>query len=407
MEHDRRDEEKQPVASDGGFEQLLQESLDHPGTVVLGEKVQARVFNIGKDYLFLDLGAREEGLLPRAELETDGELSVEVGDTITVLPLQIRDGAVICGHRLGAAMTSSENAGDRDLAWATLQEAFDQGMPVEGTVKELNKGGFTVTVMSQRAFCPISQIENGFCSEAEQHLGRTYSFLVQELDTSGRNLVVSRRRLLQEEAEEKAAELWQRLEEGGVYDGRVSSVKGYGAFVDIGGIEGLLHVSEIDYDRVDDPASALEPGQPVRVTIKSIDWAKRRISLSRKALLEDPWLEVSRELAEGQVASGRVVRLAQFGAFVELRRGVEGLVHISEMGQGKRLNSPREAVQVGDAVQVRVLQVDLERRRMSLSLDDVDGSSDRPSNPPPHRPAKSSPGLGTLGDLLGNALKKK
>lgn len=397
-----------PKKTADSFEKLLEESMAAQGEVSLGEKVQAKIFNIGKDYVFLELGSREEGLLPREEVMEDDNLTVAVGDTISVFTLKIRDGAVLCGLRVGSG-GAVEKSADKDMALASLRDAFESAMPVEGTVKEVIKGGFSVTVMTMRAFCPISQIDDSYCETPEEHLGHSYDFLVIELDGSGRNIVLSRRRLLEQATEELARDLWKSIEVGAVYSGTVSSLKSYGAFVDIGGIEGLLHVSEIDYERVDDPFDAFKKGEKIRVIVKSIDHEKKRVSLSRKALLEDPWIDAAETIKERAVMTGEVVRLAPFGAFVELKKGVEGLVHISEMGKGKRLRTPREAAREGDKVQVRVLSVDLEKRRISLSMDDLDDENaldDEALKAQRRERDNSGKGLGTFGDLFKDKLKK-
>lgn len=389
------------------FEQLLQDSFDSQVKLSVGEKVHARVFKIGKEYIFLDLGAREEGILPRSEVEENGEVTVAEGDTITVYTVKFRDGAMLCGLRVGAPGTS-DMPGDKEVAMATIRDAYENGLPIEGTVKEVVKGGFSVHIMSIRAFCPISQISNQYCAEPEEHLGHVYGFLIIELDGSGRNIVLSRRRLLEAEAEEMAKVTWEQLQIGEVREGTVSNIMSYGAFIEVGGVEGLLHVSEIDYDRVDDPHDHLTVGQKLQVQIKGIDQEKKRISLSRKALLDDPWLEAARAIKEGEIMEGTVARLERFGAFVELRKGVEGLVHISEMGAGRRLRSPHEVVRTGDKVTVKVLKFEDERRRISLSMDEAQKDSDEsmPTREEMPRGPKPNRSLGTFGDLFAEKLKK-
>lgn len=395
--------------SNNDFAAMFEQSLNSHGSVPMGEKVQAKVVSIGKEHIYLDLGIREDGLLQKTEMEVDGELTVAVGDTITVLPIRMRDGAVTCASRVGAA-GAKERSGDKDLALATLQEAYESNMPVEGNVKEVIKGGFSVTLMGLRAFCPISQIDNSYCETPEEHVGHSYSFVVIELDGQGRNIVVSRRKLLEVAAEELAKETWGTLEVGAVHEGVVSNVRSYGAFVDIGGVEGLLHVSEISYERVDDPNDHLSKGQRVRVAIKTIDPDQKRIALSMRMLAEDPWVEASHTLEEGQILEGQVVRLTTFGAFVEIQKGVEGLVHISEMGGGKRLHTPHEVVTVGDNVSVKVLSVDPDSHRISLSMNDaadaeaIKEETERKADFKAR--SKAGQSLGTFGDLLGKHLKK-
>jgi small subunit ribosomal protein S1 len=392
------------------FAEMLEASMSGRRLVPVGEKVQGTVVSIGREYVFLDLGSRAEGLLPVSDVTVDGKVTVAKGDRLTVLATAVRDGAVMCALRLGTS-PSHDQKSEKGAALDALREARDAGVAVDGTVKEVIKGGFSVTVLGFRAFCPISQIQRGYCDTPEEHVGRTYSFLLVELDPTGRNIVVSRRKLLDAEAEERAASLWQTLEEGAVMSGTVSSLRSYGAFVDLGGVEGLLHVSEIAHERIEDPKDLLTEGQMVQVVIKDIDRERRRISLSLKALTEDHWLTAAERIAEGQLRKGSVSRLARFGAFVELEKGVEGLLHVSELGQGRRVVTPREVLREGQEVVVRVLSVDLERRRISLTLADEDedraAAAEAMESLRAQAAVKGGKGLGTLGDLMGPALKRK
>ena len=371
-----------------------------------GDQVEATVVSLSGDTVFLDLGTRSEALLNREEvLDEDGEPTVAVGDRLTVFVVGWRQGSLRCALRFGAG----DKAADNTAALAALRDAYEGQIPVEGTVKEVIKGGYRVEVMGQRAFCPISQISKVFCDTPEQHLEQTYGFQIIEYKEDGRNLVLSRRVLQEREAEERAAELWQRLEVGSVHQGTVSSLQSYGAFVDIGGIDGLVHVSEIAHTRVSDSKEVLSVGQSVQVQIKEIDQENQKISLSLKALLDDPWTAALEELTAGRTTSGRVVRLAQFGAFVELRPGVEGLVHISKMSEGKRIHHPREVVAEGAEVTVRILEIDAERKRISLALEDADAEAIRSATESyrKEQSQQSSQSMGTLGDLLQAKQKQK
>jgi len=283
--------------------------------------------------------------------------------------------------------------------------AQENGMPVEGTVAESVKGGFSVTVMGQRAFCPISQIDNKYTENPADHVGQTYVFEIVKIEENGRNIVVSRRRLLAREAEIHAEKIWITLAVGQVLEGTVSTLKPYGAFVDVGGIEGLLHVSELSFNRVNDPKDMLAVGQKLNVAIKDIDRDKKKISLSLKSLLKDPWIEVTDSLSVGLVIKGKVTRLAQFGAFVEIQAGVEGLIHVSEMSPDRHVRTPREVVQEGQAVVVRILELDRERRRIGLALE----SEDEPLTNESVAASTASAvkhGFGTLADKFGKALKQ-
>jgi small subunit ribosomal protein S1 len=392
---------------DEDFEKLLSESEATTAGVAPGEKREAQVISIGKTWIFLDLGVRAEALLPREEVERDGELTVAVGDRITVLTTGSKDGAVLCALKLGAAGAATRGQGDEE-AVAALTDAWESEIPVEGTVKEVNKGGLSVSLMGLRAFCPLSQIERGYCESPDSHVGRTHAFLITRVEEGGRNIVLSRRRLLEREAAERAAETITELAEGQVRDGTVSSLMPYGAFVDIGGIEGLLHVSELSHTRIEDPSKVLEKGQQIRVQIKAIDRDQQKISLSLKSLSRDPFLDVTANLVSGSVLRGRVTRIARFGAFVELAPGVEGLVHISQLAVGRRVNTPREVVQEGEEIDVLVVEVDTEARRIALQRIDEDAEAERVATEEFRRDRKpSSGGMGTFGDLLADKLKKK
>ncbi|MDJ0764606.1 MAG: S1 RNA-binding domain-containing protein [Myxococcota bacterium] len=384
-------------SDDAAFEALLEASSTPQSTIAKGDKIEASVISIGRDYVFLDLGARTEGLLHRGDVETgDGEdTPLAPGDQITVFVTAFRDGAILCGRRMGLA--SSDRLEDKTALMSALKDAFDAGMPVEGVIKESIKGGFSISLMGQRAFCPISQIDDKYCDTPDAFINQTLLFVITKFEESGRNIVVSRRKVLEAEAAEKARALWLEIEVGKTYDGVVSSIQGYGAFVDIGGIQGLLHVSEISYDRVSDPKDLLDVGQQITVAIKAIDREAGRVSLSLKALMTDPWEEAIAVLRSGQVVKGRVSRLAQFGAFVALTPGVEGLVHISQMDATKRIHSPREVVALNQEVTVRILEIDPDQKRISLTMNTEDAEEDWKEN---QNKGRSTGSMGTLGDLF-------
>jgi small subunit ribosomal protein S1 len=390
---------------DVGFEEMLEASFSPTKKIGLGDKVTATVLSIGQDYLFLDLGDRAEGLLMRGEvLGDDGEVRLAEGDPITVYVTAFRDGATLCGLRMGSGAEKPDN---KQAVFDALKEAYDAGMPVEGNVKESIKGGFSVTVMGERAFCPISQIDDKYVETGDAYLGQTYAFEIIKLEENARNIVISRRKLLETENEEKAAELWKTMQPGDTFEGVVAGLKPYGAFVDIGGIQGLLHISEISYERIADPSEVLEAGQALTVSIKDMDPETRKISLSMKALLQDPWTDRAAGLKVNQVLNGKVIRIAEFGAFVALAPGIDGLLHISEMSTERRIQTPREVVSVDDEITVRIQSIDMDARRVSLTLniDNAEGNwaeelaagqGDQPSNG----------SMGTFADLLKNKTTK-
>ncbi len=392
------------------FEDLLNDSFAAEASIAIGQKITARVVSIGAEYVFLDLGTRSEGMVLRDELTRDGELSVKIGDAVEVVTSALKDGAMLCATRLGHS--SVERTDDTAALVAQLQDAFDAGLTVEGKVKEVNKGGFNVDIFGVRAFCPISQIDSSYCDKPDEHVGRTYEFVITRLENDGRNVVVSRRILLQRAAELAKEKAFETLAVGQVLEGTVSSLQPYGAFIRMGDVEGLLHISEISHTRLKHPEEVLAPGQTLSVQIKELDAVKKKISLSMKSLLEDPWDEFAGTTTTGTVLVGKVMKIADFGAFVEIGNGIQGLVHVSQMKTGAHVSNPRAVVSVGQEVEVRVLEVDPQTRRVSLAMVDRDAEQEQ-ENTEAFRKATQkssasagSTSMGTLGDLLGNSLKK-
>jgi small subunit ribosomal protein S1 len=366
------------------------------------------VISIGEDAVFVDLGGKSEGVLALDQVRgPEGELLVKVGDRVEAVVVESSGGAGVVLRRTVAR--GSERQGE-------LEQAFAHQIPVEGLVTAVIKGGFEVQVAGVRAFCPVSQIDAQFVELPDLFVGQRLTFRITRYDSErGRpNLVLSRRVLLEEEQAERAAELRTRLREGAVMRGIVVTIKDYGAFVDLGGITGMLHVSELGFSRVSHPSELLHVGQELEVAVTRIEKTgdpKRpeKISLSIKSLGRDPWEEVERLYSPGTRARGRVVRLQPFGAFVEIATGVEGLVHVSELGgrEGGERVSPHLAVAVGQEVEVTVLNVDRAARRIALSIRaalQADLEAEERANIAEHAPREQS--LGTLGDLLKDRLKR-
>jgi small subunit ribosomal protein S1 len=333
----------------------------------VGEKVKGKILSIGETAAFVDLGGKSEGMIDLAQLrDAEGNLTVNVGDTLE---------ATVTGNdpETGSLVLRRKAARGQEVA-AELRQAHETGIPVEGVVTAINKGGAEVQVSGMRAFCPLSQLDLRYVEDPSQFVGQRLPFRVMRIEQGKTrpNIVLSRRALLEEEAETKAAETRSKLEVGSVLKGKVTSLASYGAFVDLGGLEGMLHVSEIGYSRLAHPNEVLQVGQEIEVQVikmeKGKDENRPRISLSRRALERDPWKDVGERFPEGTEMTGRVMRTESFGAFVEIAPGIEGLVHISEMGAGRRLNHAKEAVQLGQDVKVRVLSVDPAKRRVSLSM---------------------------------------
>jgi len=319
-----------------------------------GKIRRGRVIAIERDDIFVDVGGRSEGLLPAGQFRD--EPLPKVGDIVevTIEGYDEANGMVLLS-REGAVQAAT---------WETLEE----GQIVEGRVTGSNKGGLELTVNGIEAFMPVSQIEIFRVEDLEPYLNQKLQCMVTDINRSEGTLVVSRRDVLEAQAEEAARKLWESLAEGQTVRGVVRSIMPYGAFVDIGGVDGLLHVSDMSHGRVEDPGTVVREGQELEVMVLKVDREQRRISLGLKQIMADPWEGAQVKWPADTIATGRVTRLADFGAFVELEEGVEGLIPISEMSFERRVAHPREIVSEGEAVKVRVLSVDTERRRISLSL---------------------------------------
>lgn len=358
----RQDDEGQGSGpSPQEFEKMLQ-GRTNPEFVRPGEMVSGKVVSVGRDSVFVDIGCKSEGMIDAHDfLDAEGNVDVKVGDMVE---------ATVISTRGGIQLSRSLKKNQQNLG--VLEDAFENRIPVEGTVMEVRKGGFGVQLGSgTMAFCPISQIDNRYVEKPEVHIGQTYTFRITEFSAEERNVVISRRVLLDEEAKAKARETRDRIGVGSIVDGTVRKLMPFGAFVDIGGVDGLVHVSEISWDRVEDPSKVLEEGQKVKVKIIKYDKTSEKLSLSIREAGEDPWDSVQERFPIGTVMSGTVVRLESFGAFVRIASGIEGLVHISDISWVGRLRHPSEVVNVGDSVQVAVMGIDLEKKRISLGMKQV------------------------------------
>jgi small subunit ribosomal protein S1 len=353
VERDRRGEEE-------SFESLLEKSKGMPERLAPGQKVRAKVVSISGDLVYIDLGGKSEGIIDLNEfVNKDGVPCVREGDEINAFFVSVQDGSRKLTTRI------------RGYSAATLNEirgAFESGMPVSGEVKREVKGGFEVTVGEVRCFCPFSQIDLKGGREGGIYMGRTFPFKVLEYEEDGRNVIVSRRALLEDEKKTKIALLRETLQVGMEVTVTVSSAQHFGVFVDLGGVDGLIPASELSWDRSGRPADILSPGQRVTVKILSLDWDNNRITLSLKAMQPDPWANLAEKYQEGGSVTGRVVRLVPFGAFVNIEPGIDGLIHISNFGTGRRINHPREVVEVGQEIEAYVYAIDVANKKISLSL---------------------------------------
>lgn len=399
---DKDPKETNETTEEESFADLFEQSFTKSGRLEPGEKVEARVLKITADWVFLDTGRKGEGVLDRKELlDSEGNLTVREGDVVTAWFLSSAHNEMRFTTRLGSGAAGT----------APLEEAWRSGIPVEGFVEKVIKGGYEIKIGgSVRAFCPFSQISLGRVEDNTQFVGKHLPFRISEYAENGRNIVVSHRALLEEERQQQRERLRETLSEGMTINGTVTSIREFGAFVDIGGIEGLIPISEIGWGRVESVGEVLSVGQQVTVVVKRLDWENDRISFSLKETLADPWERIAEKYPAGSYHKGVVARLAPFGAFVTLGDGVDGLIHISRLAAGKRINHPREVVREGERVEVKIEAVDRENRRLSLSLADVGREEEEAAETLEmfRKGAEEGPkGLGTLGDLLKKKMEGK
>jgi small subunit ribosomal protein S1 len=327
--------------------------------------VRVRIIAITQDTIFVSTGSKVDGIVDREEMEVDGSLPYAEGDildlyVVNVSPQEVKLSRIIRG------------AG----GLVALEEAKEAGLPVEGKITALVKGGYAVEIMKRRAFCPTSQVDLRPPDSPEALVGKLFPFLITRLEKNGRNIVLSRRSLLEREQAEHRDALLASIAVGDVTEAVITRLVPFGAFAELApGVEGLIHLSEISWTRVAQANEALSPGDRVRAKILSLDTGAKgvRVSLSIKQATEDPWKDAATRLIPGETLSGRVTRTTSFGAFVELLPGVEGLVHISELSFARRISKPEEIVTPGDTVSVKIKEADLDKRRISLSLRDAAG----------------------------------
>jgi small subunit ribosomal protein S1 len=321
-----------------------------------GQTVEGTIVAIGPEVAFVDVGGKGEATIDVDELkDADGQIDVAVGDRVHAVVISTRGGLTLSRRLARGAATRQQ-----------LEDAFHSGLPVEGRVEKTVKGGYEVRLAGQRAFCPFSQIDTTR-TEPSVHEGKVYTFRITEYTEGGRNLVVSRRAVLEEEQRAAAAAIRRSIVPGAVLTGRVASVRDFGAFIDLGGgVQGLLHVSEIGWSRVSDPSQVLQPGEEITVKVLAVDEAGEKISLGLKQLTADPWSRVQTTYDVGQVVTGRVVRVAEFGAFVELEPGVDALAHASTFEPTSR--GWKASVAPGTTAAFEILAIDIDKKRIGVAL---------------------------------------
>ena len=331
-----------------------------------GDVVTGNVVRIDSDEVLVDIGYKSEGVIPANELSirksVDPHDEVSLGEEVDALVLtkEDQDGRLIM----------SKKRARFEKAWRKIERAAESGEPVEGTVIEVVKGGLIID-LGVRGFLPASLVDIRRVPNLDEYMGTKIECKVIELNRSRNNVVLSRRAVLEEERKEQRQEILDRLQPGMVVEGTISNIVDFGAFVDLNGIDGLIHISELSWSHVNHPSEVLSIGDRVEVKVLDIDRDRQRISLGLKQTQTDPWQQVVESYQEGDVVEGKVTKVVTFGAFVEILPGVEGLVHISELAQ-HHVENPREVVSQGDTVNVRILEVDAERRRLSLSLKRVE-----------------------------------
>ncbi len=407
--------ENQSMSDGGSFAQMMNKTTVEPDFFEPGQKVEGTVAGIDNEWIFLDIGGKSEGALSASELlDEDGKLTVKEGDKLEAYFLTVERNEKIFTTKMSGT-----------VARAHLQEAFRSKIPLEGKVSKEIKGGYEIKIGAVRAFCPYSQMARRRVEDSSQFVDQQIVFKIIEYKENGRNIIVSHRLVLEEERAEQKAKLRETLEPGMTVTGEITSLRDFGAFVDIGGIEGLIPVSEISWGRVEDIHAILEVGKQVEVAVMKLDWDNDRYSFSLKQTMPDPWEAVAEQFQDGKNYSGRVARLTDFGAFITLAPGIDGLVHISKLGGGRRINHPREVVQPGDTLEVRIDSIDINGKRMSLSLPHIE-NAEKKEKPGKKRKSgrkdenradfkqyeaqekkNSGSSMGTLGDLLKQKISGK
>ena len=363
-----------------------------------GQSVEGTIVGIGAEVAFVNVGGKGEAEIDVAELkDADGNLEVSVGDRIQAMVVSTSGGIVLTRRGVRNAATQRE-----------LEDAFRAGLAVEGKVEKSVKGGYEVRIARERAFCPLSQIDIVRTTDPAVHEGRVYAFRIIEYKDGGRNVVVSRRKHLEEEQRAAAAALRKSIVPDAVLTGRVASVQEFGAFVDLGGgIQGLLHVSEMSWSRGTNPNEVVAPGDQITVKVLRVDETTQKIALGLKQLLDDPWSAVATTYEVGQVRTGRVTRVAEFGAFVELQPGIEGLLPIAEAGVDRGADL-RKTFPIGSDVEVAVIEIDPAGRRIRLSKKAVAVQREQAElREYAERPDATQGSLGSLADNLRRALKDR
>ncbi|WLD91843.1 30S ribosomal protein S1 [Alkalihalobacillus sp. AL-G] len=377
----------------------LNQELSEIKPLETGDEVEGTVTKVEEKHALIDAGYKMDGILPISELSS---LHVEKvsdvltdGDKLTLKVIKLTEEELVLSKR---AVTASK-------AWTELKEAQEKNSTLDVQIADVVKGGLVVD-LGVRGFIPASLVERHFVEDFSSYKGKTLEVKIVELDEQNNKLILSHRAVLEQHEESKKQEILHSLESGQVLEGTVQRLTDFGAFVDIGGIDGLVHISQLAHHRVETPSEVVKEGDTVKVKVLSVDRDNERISLSIKETLPGPWDNVSETLEKGQVVEGTVKRLVSFGAFVEVASGVEGLVHISEIAN-RHIGTPGEVLSQGDVVKVKVLDINPSEKRISLSIRATLEEENRPSKIDPEYSKETDGNSGfSLGDMIGDQLKK-
>lgn len=350
-------DDEQEMSGSGEFAELFQDSLNQPRA---GEVVQGTVVQITQDFVMVDVGYKSEGCVHIAEfMDEDGVVTVQPGDKVHVL---FQRGETSKGH-----LILSKRKAEQLVGWDRVAEAGGEGGTIEGKIVGKVKGGLTVDI-GLPAFLPASQVDLRPGGNLDRYIGQTTTFRILKLNRKRGNVVLSRRVILEEDRGQVREQTLATIEEGQVRDGIVKNLTDYGAFVDVGGVDGLLHVTDMSWGKLNHPSELIKVGDSIKVKVLKYDSTKGKISLGMKQTIPDPWIEVESKFSVGERVTGRVVSLMEYGAFVALSDGIEGLIHVSEMSWTKRVRHPSEILKAGDTVETVILGIDTGNRRISLGL---------------------------------------
>ena len=368
------------------FAKMLEASLNAKDNFESGDKVKGIIVNFSSEYAFIDISGKSEAIINISEFyDANGNITAKKGDTIEAYVVSIKRGEVLLTSKIGRGPASGE----------IIRMAYSSGIPVEGRVTEKAKGGYIVLISETRCFCPFSQIDINAAESEEFYIGKNFLFKITEYSERGRNIVLSRRVILEAQKKEKQEELKQKLKPGDLVKGTIASIQKFGLFVDLDGIQALVPRSELSWERNADP-NAFKKGDMVHASIIDMDWDNNRLTLSIKKQLPDPWSAI--DLTVGQRVTGKISNIIKNGAFMELLPGIEGFIHISRMDSTKRIGKPEEVVSVGQSVNAKISGIDKVQHKISLDL--ISEEEEQWNAESIAQQSSGDTGGSTLGDML-------